>query len=274
MFFSSLFFGNSKRNGRSFGRITVRHRGSGFSIRKPVLFNFQLFLTNSYVLSRFCFFSPIFKSKFINIFSFSKSFNKVLFNSQMFYESFNSFCSYINNKRFDFPSKVMFSDTLFSKYITQKELFDEESDYVSYSPYETNFFNVVNGCYIKDVKTPPFYKPMYSVSFFSYSRFIRKLGFTSFIRLSSTKIITVSTFSAFNFFGYGERPRSTNPFVLASNAGSTRRRGIRPTVRGVAINPVDHPHGGRTGESRHSVSPWAQLTKGFKTVRYKKLCFI
>jgi large subunit ribosomal protein L2 len=48
-------------------------------------------------------------------------------------------------------------------------------------------------------------------------------------------------------------------------AGQLRNLGIRPHVRGCAINPVDHPHGGRTGESRPSVSPWAQLTKGFRT---------
>lgn len=48
-------------------------------------------------------------------------------------------------------------------------------------------------------------------------------------------------------------------------AGQNRWIGHRPHVRGAAINPVDHPHGGRTGESRPSVSPWAILTKGFKT---------
>ena len=50
-----------------------------------------------------------------------------------------------------------------------------------------------------------------------------------------------------------------------TRAGQVRRLGIRPSVRGCAINPVDHPHGGRTGESRPSVSPWGILTKGRKT---------
>lgn len=48
--------------------------------------------------------------------------------------------------------------------------------------------------------------------------------------------------------------------VLGS-AGTSRRRGIRPTVRGAAMNPVDHPHGGRTVGGRPSVSPWGFLTK-------------
>lgn len=48
-------------------------------------------------------------------------------------------------------------------------------------------------------------------------------------------------------------------------AGRSRWFGIRPKVRGVAMNPVDHPHGGNTAGGRPSVSPWAILTKGFVT---------
>ena len=48
---------------------------------------------------------------------------------------------------------------------------------------------------------------------------------------------------------------------ILGSAGCSRRRGIRPTVRGVAMNPVDHPHGGRTSGGRPSVSPWGFLTK-------------
>lgn len=47
-------------------------------------------------------------------------------------------------------------------------------------------------------------------------------------------------------------------------AGDNRHRGKRPTVRGIAMNPVDHPHGGRTNGGRPSVSPWGHLTKGGK----------
>lgn len=57
------------------------------------------------------------------------------------------------------------------------------------------------------------------------------------------------------------------------NAGSNRRRGIRPTVRGVAMNPVDHPHGGGEGKTsggRHPVTPWGVPTKGYKTRKNKR----
>ncbi len=56
-------------------------------------------------------------------------------------------------------------------------------------------------------------------------------------------------------------------------AGATRWRGRRPTVRGVAMNPVDHPHGGgegRTSGGRHPVTPWGVSTKGHKTRKNKR----
>ena len=56
-------------------------------------------------------------------------------------------------------------------------------------------------------------------------------------------------------------------------AGATRWRGVRPTVRGVVMNPVDHPHGGgegRTSGGRHPVSPWGQPTKGYRTRSIKR----
>ena len=56
-------------------------------------------------------------------------------------------------------------------------------------------------------------------------------------------------------------------------AGAMRWRGVRPTVRGVAMNPVDHPHGGgegKTAAGRDPVSPWGTPTKGYKTRRNKR----
>jgi large subunit ribosomal protein L2 len=61
--------------------------------------------------------------------------------------------------------------------------------------------------------------------------------------------------------------------VPYGKAGAKRWRGIRPTVRGTAMNPVDHPHGGgegRTGEGRVPVSPWGQPTKGYRTRNNKR----
>ena len=56
-------------------------------------------------------------------------------------------------------------------------------------------------------------------------------------------------------------------------AGVKRWMGIRPTVRGTVMNPIDHPHGGgegKTGEGRHPVDPWGNLTKGYRTRANKR----
>jgi large subunit ribosomal protein L2 len=71
----------------------------------------------------------------------------------------------------------------------------------------------------------------------------------------------------------GEVGNEENSLRQIGKAGATRWRGIRPTVRGVAMNPIDHPHGGgegRTGEGRVPVNPWGQPTKGYKTRRNKR----
>ncbi|NRB25870.1 50S ribosomal protein L2 [Shewanella sp.] len=71
----------------------------------------------------------------------------------------------------------------------------------------------------------------------------------------------------------GEVGNAEHMLRQLGKAGANRWRGIRPTVRGVAMNPVDHPHGGgegRTSGGRHPVSPWGQPTKGYKTRSNKR----
>ena len=71
----------------------------------------------------------------------------------------------------------------------------------------------------------------------------------------------------------GEVSNSEHNLRSIGKAGAMRWRGVRPTVRGVAMNPVDHPHGGgegRTSGGRHPVSPWGVPTKGKKTRSNKR----
>jgi len=71
----------------------------------------------------------------------------------------------------------------------------------------------------------------------------------------------------------GEVSNSENNLRSLGKAGAKRWRGVRPTVRGVAMNPVDHPHGGgegRTSGGRHPVTPWGVPTKGYKTRSNKR----
>jgi large subunit ribosomal protein L2 len=71
----------------------------------------------------------------------------------------------------------------------------------------------------------------------------------------------------------GEVGNSEHGLRSLGKAGATRWRGVRPTVRGVVMNPVDHPHGGgegRTSGGRHPVSPWGMPTKGYRTRSNKR----
>jgi len=71
----------------------------------------------------------------------------------------------------------------------------------------------------------------------------------------------------------GEVGNEEHNLESIGKAGRKRWRGVRPTVRGVAMNPIDHPHGGgegRTASAQPPVSPWGVQTKGFKTRRNKR----
>ena len=94
-------------------------------------------------------------------------------------------------------------------------------------------------------------------------------GFTS-LKLPSGEIRRVLS----NCFAtIGEVGNKSHENIVSGKAGRSRWLGKRPKVRGVVMNPVDHPHGGGEGKSsggRHPVSPWGVPTKGFKTRKKNK----
>ncbi len=103
-----------------------------------------------------------------------------------------------------------------------------------------------------------------------YAQLIAKEGIYATLRLRSGEMrkIHVDCRAAI-----GEVSKSEHNLISLGKAGATRHRGIRPTVRGVAMNPVDHPHGGGEGKTsggRHPVSPWGTLAKGYKTRHNKR----
>lgn len=70
----------------------------------------------------------------------------------------------------------------------------------------------------------------------------------------------------------GEVSNQENNLCSLGKAGAARWRGVRPTVRGMAMNPIDHPHGGGEGRNKgiQPVSPWGQKAKGYKTRTNKR----
>ncbi len=88
------------------------------------------------------------------------------------------------------------------------------------------------------------------------------------LRSGETRKIHIECRATVGEVGHGE-----HNLRKLGKAGAKRWRGVRPTVRGVAMNPVDHPHGGgegRTSGGRHPVSPWGTPTKGYKTRSNKR----
>ncbi len=95
-------------------------------------------------------------------------------------------------------------------------------------------------------------------------------GQYAIVRLASKEMRKVL---ADGYATVGEVGNNAHNLRKIGKAGANRWRGIRPTVRGVAMNPVDHPHGGgegRTSGGRHPVTPWGMPTKGYKTRQGKK----
>jgi large subunit ribosomal protein L2 len=90
------------------------------------------------------------------------------------------------------------------------------------------------------------------------------------IKLPSNKFLKLNV--NHSFATLGKNSNSEQKFIKLGKAGSSRLIGKRPITRGVAMNPCDHPHGGRTSGGRHSVSPWGLPTKtGYKKKEKKNI---
>ncbi|MGK7345732.1 MAG: 50S ribosomal protein L2 [Candidatus Nitrospinota bacterium M3_3B_026] len=97
------------------------------------------------------------------------------------------------------------------------------------------------------------------------AQLMAKEGKEALIRLSSGEVRKTSVECRATLGGVGAALRES---ISLGKAGRSRWLGKRPKVRGVAMNPVDHPHGGgegRTSGGRHPVTPWGKPTKGYKT---------
>jgi len=102
----------------------------------------------------------------------------------------------------------------------------------------------------------------YARSAGTFCHLLQKQELKSLIRLPSGLVCSVSNLSVGTL---GIVSNVQHRFFILGKAGRSRLLGKRPHVRGVAMNPVDHPHGGRTKPGRPSVTPWGRPTLGYKT---------
>jgi len=144
-----------------------------------------------------------------------------------------------------------------------------------YSGFSTMLRNVSSGVPIHNIEVENSNGAKIARAAGTYGVVVRKLCLKNGkkivgVRLPSKRVYYVSE-KVFATLGKVSNPGHI--FSVLFKAGQNRWRGIRPHVRGVAMNPVDHPHGGGEGKSsggRSSVSCWGKKTKGYKTLKFKK----
>ncbi len=104
----------------------------------------------------------------------------------------------------------------------------------------------------------------------SYAQVMAKEGGYVLLRLPSGELRQVW---GLNRATIGQVGNTEHENIVIGKAGRSRWKGVRPTVRGTAMNPVDHPHGGGEGRAkgRHPVTPWGIPTKGYRTRSKKKV---
>ncbi len=127
--------------------------------------------------------------------------------------------------------------------------------------------NIPLGTKIHNIESHPFAGASLVRAAGTFCKLIKIDDNEATIRLQSKKEIILSS-NCLASIGIVSKPDHKN--IQIGKAGYTRHLGIRPTVRGVAMNPVDHPHGGGEGKTsggRASVTPWGRPTKGYKTKR-------
>ena len=130
--------------------------------------------------------------------------------------------------------------------------------------------NIPQGTYVNNVELQPGKGGQLGRSAGTEIQIMAKEGKFAQLRLPSGEVRLVPV-RCYATVGQVGNPEHEN--VVLGNAGRNRWLGRRPSVRGVAMNPVDHPHGGGEGRASgggHPVTPWGVPTKGYKTRKRKK----
>jgi len=178
------------------------------------------------------------------------------------YKSYNA-CFLSNN--FNFKSLKFFKSLSINKVLPGSLISSINSNL--YLGNRLQLKNIPIGSLISNLAINKF-KSTYIKSSGTYGQIVQKDFIVSKIRLSSKKVITVSN----KYYAtIGVNNNALRNVTKLGTAGRNRRISKRPTIRGIAMNPVDHPHGGRTNGGCPSVTPWGLPTKcGFYLKKRKK----
>jgi len=130
--------------------------------------------------------------------------------------------------------------------------------------------NIPLGTQIHNIEIRPGKGGQMARSAGTFAQLVAKEGGMAQLRMPSGEVRRVPVVCQATI---GQVGNVENENISIGKAGRTRWKGIRPHVRGVAMNPVDHPHGGGEGKTsggRHPVTPWGQPTRGYKTRNNKR----
>lgn len=133
--------------------------------------------------------------------------------------------------------------------------------------FRTSLNNIPHGALFHSLNVNNSYKTQYVRSAGTFCQLLDRLANRCTVRLPSGKVLLVSSTS---FVTVGTVSNKKHKFIILGKAGRRRLKGFRPHVRGIAMNPVDHPHGGRTNGGCPSVTPWGKPALGQKTSRHIK----
>lgn len=256
--YKKFLSGLQKRGGRNnLGRITVAHRGGGNKrrFRHLTFFNLNNYFYKFYFFLNFTFF---FSTVIFRILTVERDpFRNVLIN----------LCQEVRWGFFFYKSLTNFKDYFVQEptFYFLNSIFLHSDISVPNLSFNCNFlFNLKLGNALKNVELFSLRGPTLGRAQGSFC-FLRRHCFKhSVVELSSKKFILVnkwslatpcSLFDLRHLFFQKNRKK----------AGYSRWMGIRPTVKGRAKNPIDHPHGGKSGPGGVAVTPWGLITKGVKT---------
>jgi large subunit ribosomal protein L2 len=238
-----LSLGHKKHAGRNHhGHITVRHKGSGVKNR-------------------------------IRLLSYNKISNNNVPGVVLTLES--------DPNRSSFISLVFFKNGVFTYLLTSMNMqigdsvvhFSTLPELLTYGS-SSIMKNMPAGSLLYNIENYPGYGTKLVRSAGCSALLLKKEKNFCILKMPSGQMKMVSMFS--NCF-YGTVSNKEYKFINLGKAGRTRWLGIRPSVRGIAMNPVDHPHGGGEGRKSGKVcatSPWGKLTKGQKTSRSLKKNYV
>jgi len=173
----------------------------------------------------------------------------------------NSFISFI----FDFKTSLFFNILSTAKLMTGSIVLTTNKKSDLNLGYRILLQNIPTGSIFHSLSFKNTIK--YARSAGTSCQLIQKLANNCKVKLPSGAVVDVDA-QSFGTLGSISNPQQN--LISIGKAGKNRLKGIRPTVRGIAMNPVDHPHGGRTNGGRPSVTPWGIPTKGKPTVIKKK----